>query len=918
MLQVASRAGHAAARTLVTCLLAAVLSVSTAGAATLVIPVAEDEMVSSGSPSTNYQDTQGLYVGVSSSGALVRSYLKFPLANLRVGATVTRAVLKVYQFSRGYSAARPIGAYKCADTWAETGVTWSNAPAPSGSPLATVNPPLTAGQWFEWDITAAIMPERLGDGTLSLVLKELTESGEPTVGGWMEREADPRFAYLEITFTEGYSVSGHTTMGDGTAIRDVQVLLPEPGLYRFTDTLGAYQFTGLGSPTTFTVVPNKANWTFAPSTASITYDGTGPSRDDVDFVGAYTGSPDTTAPSIAFTYPASGATVFNLLGRVTGTASDAQSGVQSVEVALLDNTVGQWWMWDGQIWWGTYSDAVFTPATGASSWELTSGLPASLTPGHQYYVVARARDYAGNRHADWSWPNRSFTCAADTTGPTCTITYPASSSYQSVTRLAGTAADADSGVAKVEVYLAYYAGTWYYWSWTTQTWVTSFADPTIWKQATGTTSWEVTDGLPIWTKGQQYRVRARGVDNSGNVTATTPYVDFTIATSDVVPPSVGITYPVNGGTYSGIDHLTGTADDGTGAGVSRVEVLVLDLSAGRYWYWPLQTWMSGYDEALTWSAATGTTSWQRTAGLPPTWSKSHIYRICARGFDGVGNLSSPVAAADFTVSSADSTAPTAVITAPANGATVQWVPQITGTATDSESGVAVVRVYIWNRVANLYWLWDDRAWGAYDANKAWKDATGTTSWQVTDGLPFPWPGGQYRIRALSLDRVGNSPATPPMSDFTVSTSDTTAPTCAISYPANGVSYSVVDHINGTASDAGSGVAYVEAYLRSVTSGTYFYWATNTWGAWDETKVWARATGTTSWSISSGLPDGLLNGYTFQVGARALDGAANASTTATSQFTISTSDATAPTAAFSYPASAGQLLGLLDHLAGTAR
>ena len=48
------------------------------------------------------------------------------------------------------------------NTWTETGVTWNNQPAVSGSPVATAGA-CSVGQWVEVDVTSAIT----GNGTYS-------------------------------------------------------------------------------------------------------------------------------------------------------------------------------------------------------------------------------------------------------------------------------------------------------------------------------------------------------------------------------------------------------------------------------------------------------------------------------------------------------------------------------------------------------------------------------------------------------------------------------------------------------------------------------------------------------------------------------------------------------------------------------
>lgn len=108
-------------------------------------PVA-DAYVSSATPSANYGSSKSLRVDTS---PIVRSYLRFDLR--AVSGTVTSARLTLFAATAstaGYSVATS------GDAWTESGITWSNAPAPG--PAFASSAPFASGSAVSVDVTAAV------------------------------------------------------------------------------------------------------------------------------------------------------------------------------------------------------------------------------------------------------------------------------------------------------------------------------------------------------------------------------------------------------------------------------------------------------------------------------------------------------------------------------------------------------------------------------------------------------------------------------------------------------------------------------------------------------------------------------------------------------------------------------------------
>jgi hypothetical protein len=133
---------------------------------------------------------------------------------------------------------------------------------------------------------------------------------------------------------------------------------------------------------------------------------------------------DNTAPSIAVTFPADGATyaaaAWNAgcspTAGICGTASDS-GGVVSVEVSILEQSSGKYW--NGASFVAT--SEVFNTATGTTAWHY----PLTLPPDGDYTVRVRATDGHGNTTAAANYVTRSFTI--DATAPTATVAAASSS-----------------------------------------------------------------------------------------------------------------------------------------------------------------------------------------------------------------------------------------------------------------------------------------------------------------------------------------------------------------------------------------------------------------------------------------------------------------------------------------------------------
>jgi hypothetical protein len=214
----------------------------------------------------------------------------------------------------------------------------------------------------------------------------------------------------------------------------------------------------------------------------------------------------------------------------------------------------------------------------------------------------------------------------------------------------------------------------------------------------------------------------------------------------------------------------------------------------------------------------------------------------------------------------DTTAPSVVHVRPAT-VLVSTLPQISGTSADNINGAGVWKVRLRLRRTSDLRFWNGTAW---QTSSAFLNVSGTTSWSVTSALPVGTnlPNGGYEAQAYAYDNAGNLRVV--TRRLTV---DSTAPASVVfTSPVANATISALTAIRGTAADnpGGSGIAEVSLRLRRLSDLKYWDGA-----AWTTTAVRLAASGTTSWSRTSGLPSGAnLPAGRYEIFAFAYDRAGN--------------------------------------------
>jgi subtilisin family serine protease len=220
---------------------------------------------------------------------------------------------------------------------------------------------------------------------------------------------------------------------------------------------------------------------------------------------------------------------------------------------------------------------------------------------------------------------------------------------------------------------------------------------------------------------------------------------------DTNPPAVQITAPASGSVLSGAVVIDVSASDTVG--VARVEL-----------------YLNGKAVATN-ASAPAAFSWDTVAYF------NGSYSLQALAYDTVGNVGTS-ALIPITVQNADTVAPIATITAPANGSTVSNVVSVKISATDNVG------------VAKVEWYLD----GVLTGTSA--SSAPVFSWATTNTA-----NGSHTLQAKAYDAAGNTGTSGPAT-LTVQNTlpDTTPPAVKITSPANGATLGKTTSVSVVATD----------------------------------------------------------------------------------------------------------------------
>ncbi|MFI5836253.1 hypothetical protein ACIA5A_21520 [Micromonospora sp. NPDC051300] len=324
------------------------------------------------------------------------------------------------------------------------------------------------------------------------------------------------------------------------------------------------------------------------------------------------------------------------------------------------------------------------------------------------------------------------------------------------------------------------------------------------------------------------------VGGDGNVKGgkTTGRVAFFDLSQEPAPSALDttITTPIEGAVKQAGESFDLGGQALAPAGVSRVQVEIMDRNSGKYLQADLTTWgaFKGINATVAAPNATSTT-WKLPVSLP-----AGAYQIQAKTFarDGAGDTTK--ATKKIETFRFDDLPPSTRIGAPTAGLLATRSFVATGTATD-DKGVSAM-IYSFRTPDNRYLQDDGSVAAVYNTFRGEPDVIGATSatWQYEVTLPTE---GQWRMTATAVDTIGQSDLRGDTRDWTISATGV-PPTVAITAPVAMTPPATAPPLTvapgapitfaGTARDEDA-LKSVEIYLRNTTTREALA-ADGTWGA----------------------------------------------------------------------------------------
>ncbi len=553
---------------------------------------------------------------------------------------------------------------------------------------------------------------------------------------------------------------------------------------------------------------------------------------------------DILPPTSAVGTPVNGASL-QTLATITGTASDATSGISAVYVTLQDlgpNLVeggGDDLYWSSSSGWVTTSTQVIanlaTVYTTSATWSLTTagnGLPASFPSGRIFHVIPQATDSAANVQAIFS----TSTFQVDNTPPVAgIITPPNNSGYNSLSVLSGTVGGTEvlpnldfSSIQSVNLQIidistapAQY--------WNGSQFTIGVATRTALFTGFSSGTWVYSDGSinSQYVSGHLYRVIAWASDSANNTQTTfVTGISSNVFFFDNVPALSNITVPADGADYNAFPSFNGVASDDF-SGVNQVNLTISYIQAGTTYYWGGASFSTTYTtvpSSITVQNATSATWTYNTGPLVSNLVSGQQYYVFSRAMDRSSNYEIIGTTHTFLY---DLNFGTAVFTAPqglnAYRSPANPLTQILGTAVDAPvhpfAGVARNEVRIRrNPPGNQYW--DGGSWVVNSST--WLVVTGTTSWSFPEPSAQWQDNTQYLLNVRTYDLAGNlSPF--PTQNFVY---DSNLPLGTIQNPNTPFERSL-SVISGTAGDAAtslkSGLLNVKVAIEQNPAGSGNWW-----------------------------------------------------------------------------------------------
>lgn len=228
-----------------------------------------DATVASGNPTSNTNTSTLFLASGTTSFANERSWLRYDLSSIPVGATITSAQLQLYVWSAASTSMTVAVSGSTNDTWTETGITWNTQPTFGATLDTEVFDAGGTNLLYSWDVTSFAVQEFAGDKTASFVVKPVTESTATALTFKADsREFGSNAPVLQITtqaaggvatvgqvqFFFRYSAD-NLTWGSWTAVGAPDTTAPYSANFNCPNGQGYYEFYSIATDTNSNVEP---------------------------------------------------------------------------------------------------------------------------------------------------------------------------------------------------------------------------------------------------------------------------------------------------------------------------------------------------------------------------------------------------------------------------------------------------------------------------------------------------------------------------------------------------------------------------------------------------------------------------------------------------------------------------------------
>jgi hypothetical protein len=158
------------------------------------MPAVADSWIEQSSASSN-KGSDGILKVMSKSGnANLRALLRFNLPTIPAGCVLDAATLRVYAASAS-SGQRTLQALRVNASWTESGVTWGNQPATTGSAATT-----TSGTGYrQWSVAAIVQNMYSSGANNGFLIRDATE-GQDAEQQFNAREKGENPPQLVVSF----------------------------------------------------------------------------------------------------------------------------------------------------------------------------------------------------------------------------------------------------------------------------------------------------------------------------------------------------------------------------------------------------------------------------------------------------------------------------------------------------------------------------------------------------------------------------------------------------------------------------------------------------------------------------------------------------------------------------------------------